>query len=722
MAAQDNENDMGREMTAPRETAPGASEGNGAHRSEELACLQGLARRMSLTLPLEKIVSAALDEVMRATSADLAALYLQQQEDIVLMGLRPDNSNANHRGEVLKRVGQYLCSLAAERKKPFYCRDIFIDPHCTLEECKNAGVRSFASLPLVGIDQKLGVLCLATSSERDFREQAPFLETLACQLAIALQKSLLHEELVKRAAQLEESLTEAKRTQKALSRSEERFRTVVEDLPALVCRFLSDGTLTFVNRNYANYFEKDIESLIGNDFFQFIPEGERQTVRNHFLSLSPENPTITYDHKVIAPDGSMRWQRWTDRALFDEHGYVLEYQSLGRDITERKKSEHEKRQLEAHLREAQRMEAIANLAGGIAHQFNNALAVVYGNMGLLQLNYADDQKIRQYCSAMEMSTQRMAHLTNQLLAYAQGGRYQPTDISLNEFVLATLSLIEHSIDPAITIETDLSKEAFMVNADCTQMQMVLSAVLTNAAEAIDGEGWIWISTRNEKVGDERTPRLSELNPGTYVRLTIRDEGKGMDESTRRRMFEPFFTTKRSGRGLGMSAVYGIIKNHGGGIIIDSELDKGTAVSIFLPALEPEKKKEKQPAAELVRGWGTILVIDDEEMIVNMSRMILEELGYRVIEARSGREAVNVANSFDGKIDLAILDFGLPDTPALKAYRLLKEARPNLKVLLCSGYAIGDPIQEILDAGADDFIQKPFSIAGLSAKLKEVLEK
>jgi PAS domain S-box-containing protein len=713
---------MAHGMTATGAKAPGASAGNAAHPPDALACLQRLARRTSLTLPLEKVVSVALDEVILATSADLTALYIQQKDDILLMGLRPDPPHANHTGDVLKGVGRYLCSLAAERKKPFYSHDMGTDPRCTFEEFKQCGIRSFVSLPLVGIDQKLGVLALASYQEREFNEQAPFLETLACQLAIALQKALLHEQLLKRAAQLEESLTESKKTQKALRHSEERFRTVVEDLPALVCRFVADGTLTFVNRNYADYFEKDMESLIGKNFFQFIPEGERQTVRGHFLSLTPENPTITYEHHVIAPDGVMRWQQWTDRAVFDEQGHVLEYQSLGRDITKRKKSEQEKKQLEAHLREAQRMEAIANLAGGIAHQFNNALAVVYGNMGLLQVNYPEDQKIRQYCSAMEMSTQRMAHLTNQLLAYAQGGRYQPTDIWLNEFVLSTLSLIEHSIDPAITIETDLSKDASMVNADCTQMQMVLSAVLTNAAEAIDGEGWIWISTKNEKVGEEWTPRLSELNPGTYVCLSIRDEGKGMDEATRERMFEPFFTTKRKGRGLGMSAVYGIIKNHGGGIVIDSELDKGTAVSIFLPATEPGKKKEKEPPAELVRGWGTILVIDDEEMIVNMSRMILEELGYRVIGARSGREAVDLAKSFDGEIDLAILDFGLPDTSALRAYRLLKEARPNLKTLLCSGYAIGDPIQEILDAGADGFIQKPFSIAGLSEKLKEILDK
>lgn len=709
----------------PRESEEDASESPSRHArycSEELSGLQRVARRMTLSLPPKKIVSIALDEVIRATSADVSVLYLQRGEDIHLMGLRPENTETSPIGTALKRVGECLCGLAAQRGEPFYSYDIHADPQCTLQDCKEAGVRSFVSLPLVGVRRKVGVLGLASFRKRDFSEQAALLETLACQVAVALQNALLHEELQTRATELERSLTKTIQSQKALTESEERCRTVIEDLPALVCRFLPDGTLTFVNKDYCTYFNKPIQDLIGNDFFQFVPEAERQFVRNHFMSLSKEKPTVTYEHHVITPDGSTRWQQWTDRAIFDEHDHVMEYQSLGRDITNRKKEEEERKQLETHLQEAQRMEAIANLAGGIAHEFNNALAVLYGNIGLLQLNYADHERITKYCGSMQMSAQRMADLTNQLLAYARGGRYQPTDISLNEFVLGTLPLIEYSIDPEITIETDLSKEAFMVNADSTQLQMVLSAVLTNAAEAIDGEGWIWISTRNEEVTDDQAVTFPELTPGHYVCLTVRDEGKGMDETTRERLFEPFFTTKLRGRGLGMAAVYGIVKNHGGEIFIDSQIDKGTEVRIFLPAVEPERKKEKQRPAELVRGTGTILVIDDEEMIVRMTRTILEELGYRVLGARSGKEGVSVARDFDGEIDLAILDFGLPDMSGLRAYRLIKEPRPNLKVIVCSGYAMGEPIQEILDAGAEDFIQKPFSIATLSAKLKEVLQK
>ncbi|MFH1953465.1 MAG: response regulator, partial [Pseudomonadota bacterium] len=192
-----------------------------------------------------------------------------------------------------------------------------------------------------------------------------------------------------------------------------------------------------------------------------------------------------------------------------------------------------------------------------------------------------------------------------------------------------------------------------------------------------------------------------------------------------RIFEPFFTTHFMGRGLGMASVYGIVTNHCGAITVDSELDKGTVVRIWLPGIEVEKEVKKKvvltPEVELPRGEGTVLVIEDEEPLVKLFREILEILGYRVLQARTGEEAVEIAKTFDGDIDLALLDIKLPDMEGGRVYPLIMEARPNLKVLVCSGYSIDGPAQEILDAGAQAFIQKPFSISALAEKLKEVLE-
>ena len=212
-----------------------------------------------------------------------------------------------------------------------------------------------------------------------------------------------------------------------------------------------------------------------------------------------------------------------------------------------------------------------------------------------------------------------------------------------------------------------------------------------------------------------------LKPGYYVCVTIEDDGKGMDKETRAGIFEPFFTTKFQGRGMGMAAVYGIVRNHDGWIYVESELGKGTTVQIYLPAIEIEVEKPIKAKAEVVTGSGTILMIEDEDVVIEVTQAMLEMLGYLVMVAKTGKDAIHIAETFDGQIDLALLDIKLPDMEGGKVYPLIMEARPNLKVIVFSGYSIDGPARKILDAGAQDFIQKPFSIATLSEKLKEVLE-
>jgi CheY-like chemotaxis protein len=259
-----------------------------------------------------------------------------------------------------------------------------------------------------------------------------------------------------------------------------------------------------------------------------------------------------------------------------------------------------------------------------------------------------------------------------------------------------------------------------VKADLAQLQMVLSAILSNASEAIEGEGRIKISAKNQEIDEPYANSYPGLKPGSYVSLTVEDDGTGMDEETKSRIFKPFFTTKFQGRGLGMAAVFGIIKNHGGWISVDSELGKGTTVRIFLPATEAKLKKLKKPKIEPTKGKGTILVIEDEEMVLDVCRELLKRLGYQVLGAKTGNEAINIAQTFDSDIDLAMLDIVLPDMGGEAVYPRIMKARPNLKVIVFSGYSIDGPAQEILNKGAQDYIQKPFTIAEISKKLKTVL--
>lgn len=384
------------------------------------------------------------------------------------------------------------------------------------------------------------------------------------------------------------------------------------------------------------------------------------------------------------------------------------------DITEQQK-------LQAQLQQAQKMEAIATLAGGIAHEFNNTLVGITGNIDLLQIDLPEEKSISKYTERMRASANRMAHLTDQLLAYARGGKYQPKNISLTDFVQDTLPSMKQSIDPSIHIETDLPNDIENVESDITQMQMVLSAILNNSVEAIKDQGRIRILVKNEEIEEEFAKNRPGFKPGNYVSLIVEDDGKGMDKETRGKIFDPFFTTKFQGRGLGMAAVYGIVKNHGGWIYVDSELGKGTVVRIYLPAIKVQMKKPEKARMELTKGTETILVIEDEDVVIEVILTMLKRLGYHVLLAKTGTEAINISKGFDGVIHLAILDIKLPDMGGEKVYQFIKEARPNLKVIVCSGYAIDGPAQELLGAGAQGFIQKPFSYTTLSDKLKDVLE-
>ncbi len=500
-------------------------------------------------------------------------------------------------------------------------------------------------------------------------------------------------------------ITKRKQAEEAPRESEEKYRSIMEAMKAAVYICSPNLRIEYMNPAMINRTGHNAtgelchKAIYDNDekcswcVFDQVQQGEHvecevdDTKNNKYYSTS--NSLIHH------PDGS------------------ISKLTISRYITQVKKTEDQ-------LRQALKMEAIGTLAGGIAHKFNNALSVITGNIDLLEMDVPNNKIVSNYTQKMKSSADHMTKLTAQLLAYARGGKYQAETISINEFVKNTLPLLQHSIDLSIKVETNLATDILNVNADSTQMQMVLSAILANASEAIEGEGLIRISTKGEEIDDEFVKHYPDLKPGPYVCLTVEDDGKGMDEETKSKIFEPFFTTKFQGRGLGMAAVYGIVKNHDGWVSVYSEIGRGTVVRIYLPAIESQIKKPEKPKVKLPKDAGTILLIEDEEKVMGVSRALSERLGYRVLGAMNGEEAVSIAKSYDGDIDLAILDIILPDIEGKEVYPQLKEVSPNLKVIVCSGYSIDGPAQEVLDAGAQDFIQKPFTLTALSEKLKKAL--
>ena len=507
-------------------------------------------------------------------------------------------------------------------------------------------------------------------------------------------------------------ITERKRAEDALKESEFKFRNLFELSPQAIALIeWNTGRLVDVNDVFCELVKYSKEEVLGRTLKEIVSNTEEDGKRFlKELKTSGEIQGMEVDFRT--KDGSILNILIFARIIkIAGQDFMI---TIFANITDRK-------QLHDRLINARKMEAIATLAGGVAHEFNNALAAISGNLELFQLYLPDDRNIIKYYNAIMDSTRRMSNLTSQLLAYARGGKYQPKRMSLNDLVKDTLPLIRSTIDHSISIEVEFSRDIYHVKTDFTQMQMILSAVVANAAEAVEAEGNIVIITRNEKVDKDFARQHPDLKPGRYACLIIKDDGRGMDQETSVRMFEPFFTTKFQGRGLGMAAVYGIVKNHDGWICVDSKLGKGTTVHIYLPDIGVNMEEKDEEKIELTEGTGTILIIEDDKEVMEVSRAMVEKIGYHVLEAETGKEAVDIACTFDGQIDLVMLDIVLPDMRGEKVYELIMEARPNLKVIVYSGYSNNGSAQEILDAGAQCFIPKPYKFKALSKKIQEVLE-
>lgn len=362
-------------------------------------------------------------------------------------------------------------------------------------------------------------------------------------------------------------------------------------------------------------------------------------------------------------------------------------------------------------------EMVKNLAGGIAHQFNNALVGIIGSIELLRLDLCDQEKTDRHIDRIESSVTRMTNLTNQLLAYAQGGKYHPRRVSVNQLIDETLLQIKTKLNGNITIETDLQESLERIMADENQLKMVISAIINNAAEAINEGGRIRITTESEQIFGGNSGKEKKA----LIHMIVEDNGPGMSEPVRQRVFEPFFSTKMKGRGLGMAAVHGIILNHDGWITVDSDEDIGTKVHIILPGISEDCKVREKGSGR--RDFPpTVLVVDDEEVVVDVLLAFLKRLDYRILTARTGQEAIDLAAEYNNAIDLALLDIELPDMSGHIVYQHLIETCPNIKVIVCSGYSVGGPVREVLESGAQAFIQKPFSYSTFSQILDKIMKE
>lgn len=411
----------------------------------------------------------------------------------------------------------------------------------------------------------------------------------------------------------------------------------------------------------------------------------------------------------------------TASALHDEKGNIIGAVECMRDVTQRKLAMEDNEKLQIQLIQAQRMEAIGTLAGGVAHDFNNLLAGIqgYASMSLLVPN--QDQRLSSNLHRIEELVTSGAGLTRQLLGIASGGMYDvcPTNINL---LLEKCISIFGATNRAIIVSRDMPDDVWSVEVDQVQIEQVFLNLFINAGQAMPGGGNLHVRTRNLHL-TEADVKPFEVAHGKYVCISVADTGAGMNEKTLIQIFDPFFTTKKPGKGtgLGLSSAYKIIKNHGGYITVKSKPGKGSTFALCLPGSGKEVPPACEVPEELLTGHETILVVDDEDHIADITREILNSMGYKVLVAKGGREAVAVCMEGTEIIDLIILDMIMPGMSGSKTFKALQDIDSNIKILLASGYGMDGHIQQLLDSGCKGFLQKPFRIGELSRKVRDALD-
>jgi PAS domain S-box-containing protein len=534
------------------------------------------------------------------------------------------------------------------------------------------------------------------------------------------------DELDRLAVALNRTLDALQSAQRQLRASEARYRAVVEDQTELICRWRPDTTLTFANGAYRRTFaalqppERHLMPVA-------VVAEDRERATAHLAQLSARDSSATLEVRVALPDGRVRWQQWVDRPIVDQAGHLVEIQSVGRDITERKQAEEEQRRMERRMLEAQRLESLGTLASGAAHDFNNLLAIILGSSGLVLNALPAASAQRPMLERIEYAARRAAELTEQLLAYGGRGRMLIQPLDLNGLVADLQPLLAASVAKSSRLTYELAQGQLPIVADGGQIRQVVMNLVINAAEAIGyGEGQIIVATSLqviERAALDMALLGNQRVPGPYVCLDVHDTGAGIDPATLSHIFDPFFTTKLGGHGLGLAAVLGIVRAHEGAICVTSAPGQGTLVRVLLPQTERPLPMEWAPEVEAApwRGQGKILIVDDEPAVGETTAAMLGQIGLTPRLAHTAEEGLRLFRADPFGIVCVLLDLTVLQPGATDLLTGLRALRPGVPVVVMSGF---DRTRMLAELGTQvaAVLSKPFDADTLRDVLRTVLEE
>jgi PAS domain S-box-containing protein len=527
-----------------------------------------------------------------------------------------------------------------------------------------------------------------------------------------------------------------KRAEDALRESEERLRNIVENSTNVFYSHTVDHRLIYLSPQFEKIFGYDPKDrmLLWTDTITDNPVNEKG-IHATEEAIRTGRPQPTYEMELKAQEGRRIWVEVNESPVVRDGKTVMMVGAL-QDITERKKAEKERMEMERRFQQSQKLESLGIMAGGIAHDFNNLLTAILGNLDLALLGGPQNPRAQAFLEQARTATLRASDLTSQMLAYSGKGKFHVKTFNLSGLVDEVAGLLKASISKTASLILSTDKSIPFIKADPTQIQQIIMNLIVNASEAIGSQPGIISVTTGTQDCDEHCLEQSRLRekprPGKYVFFEVRDTGCGMDEKTLERLFDPFFTTKFTGRGLGMAAVLGIVEAHRGAIMLQSEPGKGTTIKVLFPVLDPAEQSgtagagrapvaaDAEPRPEYASD--TVLVVDDEDMVLNLCTAMVEQLGFRALRASDGKEALEVFRRHAREISLVILDLTMPRMDGAAAFQELKRIRRDIKVIVSSGFSEQEISHHFSGDEPAGFIEKPFEFKSLQEKIRTVLRK
>ena len=699
---------------------------------------------------IHDLMNLLLEKAMSATKAQIGSVCIFESDKQRLYVIAAKDLEAKPKKDFFINLNESLAEIVVSNRKPFLVKDIETDLRTRRSNNPKYGLPSFLIMPICVGGDLIAVLNLAhKENEQIFSpDDERILSAVIGEAGILLENVWLHSTVDKylkyyqrsiaklNAAnrQLKQEITRRRQLEAALKESEDRCRNILESIEEGFFEVDLAGNMIFFNNSLCKMTGCSADELLGSNIREYVTPEKAGRLFNIIKNVNPPmnppmNPTarspVLTDCEFVSKNKRIYPFILSSYLKNDQDGQPIGLYGVVHDVSRYLRTEREKEKLESQLRQAQKMEAVGTLSGGIAHDFNNMLQAITGNAQILLMQKKAGETDYRKLKAIERSAMRASDLTRQLLLFGRQADSNLEPVDLNYEITNTSKLLKHTIPKMIDIELKIEETLNIIEANPVQIEQIIMNLAVNARDAMPDGGKLIFKTENVIADEFVCKTESGITPGKYILFTVSDTGHGIDKNLLEHIFEPFYTTKQKekGTGLGLAMVYDIVKKHNGHITCESELGRGTTFKMYFPAIKSdvvEIKEDNTWTEKMPRGSETILLVDDERALLDIGMEMLGRFGYTTIEAESGEKALEIYRKEKDRIDLIILDLGMPGMGGYKCFKELLLIDPQVKVIISSGYSVAEKVRETLESEAVEFIEKPYRLGEILKKLRYVL--